>query len=125
MRQLSIPACALWAKKGKPGVMTWLPLYQHMADSAGVVRYLWNNWLPKGLQHLIESGLSAPDEAEQLLVFLAAAHDLGKASPVFQAKPRSYIPDDLDEQLMDALHAAGLPCDAYDSFLIKLKPGTR
>ncbi len=114
---LSVRTKFLWAKKGKPGEMTWLPLYQHMADTAKTAARLWQHRLSSRVKHLLCKGLNAPeDEALMLLMFLAAAHDLGKATPVFQSKPRSFPMDDLDDQLLDGLRASGLPCDYYDSF---------
>lgn len=117
MKQLSISARRLWAKKGKPGVMTWLPLYQHMADAAGVARLLWREWLSASERQLIAYGLSEPNQAEGLAVFLAACHDLGKGVPLFQAKPRAFLPDDLDERILNSLQAEGLPCEPYSSFI--------
>ncbi len=76
--------------------MTWLPLYQHMADAAGVARLLWREWLSASERQLIAYGLSEPNQAEGLAVFLAACHDLGKGVPLFQAKPRAFLSDELD-----------------------------
>lgn len=119
MRTLSVAAMSLWGKKGKPGEMTWLPLAWHMADAANTASRLWANWLPASVRNRIERSLIKPHEAEQLLRFLAAAHDLGKATPVFQSKTRGVPPVELDNQLMDGLLAAGLPCDLENIFLDK------
>lgn len=116
MMHLSSPAQALWAKKGKPGELTWLPLHRHMADAAGVVGMLWDEWLSDSERHLIASGLSNPDQAYHFVRFLAASHDLGKATPLFQAKPKAFLPDDLDEMLLDHLQAQGLPLVPHAHF---------
>lgn len=68
----------LWAKSGENG--DWLPLRIHMADAAGIALKLRDNWLPLGTRNFLACGMS------RLAVFLAAVHDVGKATPVFQAK---------------------------------------
>ncbi|MDR3331771.1 MAG: hypothetical protein LBT08_04015, partial [Synergistaceae bacterium] len=83
-------AHSLWAKKSKSEDL-WLPLYMHMQDAAETARRLWGYWLPDGTKNRIISSIFPTecknDEfAQQICVFLAAAHDLGKASPVFQSK---------------------------------------
>ncbi|NLD52368.1 MAG: CRISPR-associated helicase Cas3' [Clostridiales bacterium] len=96
--------------------MLWLPLTQHLTDSAGIAKKLWNRWLSPGAQKAIETGLSAPEEACALLVFLAAAHDIGKATPVFQAK-HAFPPNELDQWISENLSYAGLPMKPYEEFL--------
>lgn len=108
---------ALWAKKGKPGEMTWLPLPQHLLDAARVARLLWRRWLPESVRHLIESDLDNPELGEELLVFLAAAHDVGKGLPLFQSKPKTFQPDDLDSRIVDGLRASGLPAEPFSFFI--------
>jgi CRISPR-associated endonuclease/helicase Cas3 len=71
-----------------------------MEDSADVARMLLHEWLPSGTLEILERG-QGPDTAAQLLVFLAAAHDLGKATPVFQYRP------DVDESLRSRVAAVG------------------
>jgi CRISPR-associated endonuclease/helicase Cas3 len=52
-------------------------LYTHIFDAAKKAESIYDKWLAPGLKTLLPS--------RELCVFLAAAHDLGKASPVFQA----------------------------------------
>ena len=75
---LSLEAKTLWAKSSENG--DWLPLRIHMADAAGIALKLWENWLPCGPRSFLAGGMT------RLAVFLAAAHDAGKATPAFQAK---------------------------------------
>lgn len=117
MQTLSQACWALWAKKSKPGQMGWLPLPQHMADTAHTARLLWNCWLSPSLRHCISRGWAEEEDAGQLLVFLASAHDLAKATPVFQSKARSFLSDDLDQQLLEGLRGSGLPCDEPQGFI--------
>lgn len=82
---LSLKAKSLWAKLPRNGDESYLPLFAHMADSAEMARLLWRFWVPSGTKEIIEN--SVP-RAEQIFVFLAAVHDIGKAIPAFQlARP--------------------------------------
>lgn len=116
MIKLSSAAQSLWAKKANDGTLLWLPLWVHMADSAEVARMLWNQWLSNGVKQAICSEVMEEELAEQLFVFLAAAHDLGKATPVFQAKPARPLCPALDGRISDNLFAAGLPMISYKEF---------
>lgn len=116
MTSLSLAAQSLWAKKSKSGEMLWLPLALHLADSAAIAKKLWNNWLSPGVRKAIEAGVSSPEHAEALFVFLAAAHDIGKATPVFQAKNSGFKPGSLDYCLQEKLAFAGLPMKPFQEF---------
>jgi len=91
--QLSLQARALWAKTSRENAELWLPLCMHMSDSAEVACKLWDTWVPNGTKRIITDSLQevggysaagALELAKKLFVFLAAAHDLGKATPIFQ-----------------------------------------
>ncbi|NLY32000.1 MAG: CRISPR-associated helicase Cas3' [Firmicutes bacterium] len=113
---LSPAAKSLWAKKTSDGNMHWLPLWVHMADSAAVAQMLWNRWLPDGVKRAVCAAGMSEDQAEQLFVFLAAAHDIGKATPVFQAKPSRPLCPALDERIAESLNLGGLPMRHYSEF---------
>ena len=84
--RLSKAARAVWAKFGRHGETEggWLPLYLHMSDTAAIARLVWHRWLPESTRHFIAMQIDADQkEAETLVCWLAAIHDLGKASPVF------------------------------------------
>ncbi|MDR0424715.1 MAG: CRISPR-associated helicase Cas3', partial [Clostridiales Family XIII bacterium] len=92
MEKLPAQAKRMWAKTPGGGFGrstparesdTMLPLYVHMGDSAEVATKLWETWVPDGVKALIH-----PDQAlaHRLFRFLAAVHDIGKATPAFQLK---------------------------------------
>jgi len=117
LKKLSRAAQNLWAKKSiKDGSLLWLPLAAHLADSAFIAQKLWNNWLSDGVKRVIAAGITEEDCAEKLFVFLAAAHDLGKATPVFQAKQTRPPCRELDERIEEKLAMTGLPMKSHRDF---------
>lgn len=100
----------LWAKKQeKFGQYFWLPLSQHLDDTRYIAERLWELWLSEGQRQLIIYSLSEPveDIAKKLISFLGAIHDLGKATPAFQAKESFPRKKDLDLQLLERLEKGG------------------
>jgi CRISPR-associated endonuclease/helicase Cas3 len=99
-------SCAvLWAKKSKED-RAWLPLTDHLSDTAAVAERLWSEWVPKGVKKAIARSLGGDENAaKRLFLFLAAAHDIGKATPCAQAA--GFVGSPLDEELYEALLAAG------------------
>lgn len=80
---LSEPARRIW---GKSQLLTsaWLPLWRHLADSAGVAGRLWDFWLPAAVRQRISRELPGGDQDGRRLVrWLAGVHDIGKATPAF------------------------------------------
>lgn len=119
LKGLSLKAERIWAKKSKSGELSWLPLWVHLEDTAFVAKKLWNHWLSDGVKDSINTGLSGGEDSEdgeKLFVFLAAAHDIGKATPVFQAKNTTYPPCELDKCILEELDGAGLPMMAEGGF---------
>jgi CRISPR-associated endonuclease/helicase Cas3 len=76
----------------------WLPLWMHLYDTAGVISKLTDHWLPQSTINAI--GLSHED-LKKTSVFLAAIHDIGKATPLFQSKITMMMPG-IREKLADA-----------------------
>jgi CRISPR-associated endonuclease/helicase Cas3 len=71
-----------------------------MDDSAAVAGLLWDNWLPPSLRDLIAESLPGGEtEARCLMVWLAAVHDIGKATPAFACQV---------DQLANRMRAEGL-----------------
>lgn len=90
---LSKQARSLWAKTGQEEGELWLPLFAHLCDTCLVMDRLYCEWLPSGIRRLI-ARFAGNDESRafRLVRFLAAVHDIGKATPVFQAKAvRSFL----------------------------------
>ena len=106
--ELSDRAKSLWGKTNRVDDTEWLPLYVHMADSAAMAVRIWDTWVPCGTKSIISRDLGNDDDlARKLMIFLAGVHDIGKATPVFQAKPISFGPD--AESLAWKPEQAGLP----------------
>ena len=86
----SVSARSLWAKSDYGIGERWLPLFVHLQDTMGVVGRLWDEWLPSGTRDIVcrafEGRVSRPMElARSCVLFMGAVHDVGKATPVFQA----------------------------------------
>lgn len=79
---LSAATRAMWAKTPTGDDPSWLPLWRHLDDTAGVAWHLWESWVPRHLRDRIAAGhgLTAA-QARSLVAFLAGAHDIGKATP--------------------------------------------
>lgn len=77
----------LWAKSGRADRPPH-PLLGHALDTAAVCWGLWRHGLPAAVQEclLTWAGSSDPLVLTQWLAFLAGLHDLGKATPGFQAQ---------------------------------------
>ncbi|MDD2234940.1 MAG: CRISPR-associated helicase Cas3' [Desulfitobacteriaceae bacterium] len=105
----------LWAKKSKNNQdRGWLPLVVHMSDAAEIAKLVWRDWLPYCTKEKIAQGIyksqknftDSEDAALPSFVFLAAAHDFGKATPAFQSKLNN---TDFDEALRQQIIDIGLP----------------
>ncbi|WP_443064806.1 CRISPR-associated endonuclease Cas3'' [Streptomyces sp. NBC_00589] len=71
-----------------------------MEDSAAVAGLLWDNWVPTSLRGLIAESLPGGEtDARCLVVWLAAVHDIGKATPAFACQV---------DELADRMRAEGL-----------------
>jgi CRISPR-associated endonuclease/helicase Cas3 len=115
LKKLSLATQNLWAKKSNDGDILWLSLPIHMADCALIAQKIWNKWLPDGVISTLE-GETFDGCAERLFVFLAAAHDIGKATPVFQAKRIRHNSGNLDDVIEARLIANNLPLKDQSRF---------
>lgn len=81
--RLSAAARSVWAKSPDE-TGAWLPLWQHMDDSAAVAGRLFDEWLAPSVRGLLAADLSGDvEQARAAVTFLAGVHDLGKATPAF------------------------------------------
>ena len=84
---------AFWAKTGirdssteenKESLSEGLSLVQHMLDTGSVATQLWDTWLAPGLQKRFSEHLRlSMADTRALVCWLAATHDMGKATPEF------------------------------------------
>lgn len=89
-----------WAKskQGFPG--EYLPLEVHLADVAATAVELWRKVLTEEQRAWFSRSARLDEaQAEALIGFLAGAHDVGKANPLFQAM----VPDLAQLAVPDAL----------------------
>lgn len=86
---LSTPETAsFWAKTGdKESPTRGLSLVQHMFDAGSVAARLWDTWLAPGLQERFSEHLHlSMQDTRALVCWLAATHDMGKATPEFSGQ---------------------------------------
>ncbi len=86
---LSTPETAsFWAKTGdKDSPTRGLSLVQHMLDAGAVAARLWDTWLAPGLQKRFSEHLHlSMEDTRALVCWLAATHDMGKATPEFSGQ---------------------------------------
>lgn len=91
-------ALALWAKSGDP----FHPLLAHMLDTAAVAHEVLFREPSRTLALHAQDWNLSPGEAVRWMALLVGLHDLGKASPVFQAAW---------EEGARRVQAAGLPLE--------------
>ncbi|MEU8773505.1 type I-E CRISPR-associated protein Cse1/CasA [Streptomyces sp. NPDC048606] len=104
---LTRAARSVWAKHDRD-TEKWLQLWRHMADSAAMVERLWDEWVPHNVRALIAESLPGGDaDARVLVVWLAAIHDIGKATPVFACQV---------DQLASRMRDAGLDMPTAKQF---------
>lgn len=87
--QLSTPETAsFWAKTGdKDSPTRGLSLVQHMLDAGAVAARLWDTWIAPGLQTRFSEHLNlSMEDTRALVCWLAATHDMGKATPEFSGQ---------------------------------------
>lgn len=68
----------------------WLPLWMHLRDTAGIMVYLVQRWLPKSVRQHI--GLDE-DLLTQTACFLGWVHDIGKLSCCFAGPIMKLLPE--------------------------------
>ena len=80
---VSLPFELLWAKSSEQG---GLPLIRHMLDVAAVAWELLDTLGPAAMERRARALSLTPPQTHSWLSLLVGTHDLGKATPGFQAK---------------------------------------
>ena len=93
------------------GQELWLPYQMHLKDMAGVIDHLVTHWLPAHISELISENNQFID-LQNLCKFIAMVHDIGKATPIFQAKIC-----DRSEYLKERVIASGLDIQPLSAFI--------
>lgn len=76
----------LWGKSRGLGAGERYPLVCHLLDAGAAARYLWEHYVPAGVNQFIADGFGVTvDRAGHLITLWAALHDIGKLIPEFQA----------------------------------------
>ncbi|AYY13730.1 CRISPR-associated helicase Cas3' [Actinobacteria bacterium YIM 96077] len=81
---VSVPVTAAWGKAGSGSVPH--PLVCHMIDTVAVAEQLYDVYLGPTMRRELETGLGPLGHVPSWVAVLCGLHDLGKCSPVFQAK---------------------------------------
>jgi hypothetical protein len=77
----------MWAKSRNDDG-DWLPLYRHMSDAAAITGWLFDEFIPAAVRDRIAAAVDGDRNlAGRLVRFLAAVHDVGKATPTFAGMP--------------------------------------
>lgn len=99
------PWLSVWGKTARRdpandrAVTHWLSLPQHLADTAAIAGLLLDHWVSPQVTARLARDLGDVDDVRRLAVWLAAVHDVGKASPAFAVQDRG---------LADAMRGHGL-----------------
>lgn len=97
----SSEARSLWAKSGDES--GFLPLPQHLVDTACVAAAVYDSWLAEPVKESLAIRLGVGEEGlRSLILWLAGTHDIGKACKTFQTQVEvqtefSYLVTNLDD----------------------------
>ncbi|WP_425433434.1 CRISPR-associated helicase Cas3' [Glycomyces artemisiae] len=77
-------ALTCWGKSSHSDDGAWMPLHRHISDTAAVARHLFHRFLPDSVRRTLAAALPGGEgDAAVLCTWLAAVHDIGKATPAF------------------------------------------
>ena len=80
------------AKTDRANSERWLPLWMHSYDTAGVMEYLYHNWLPLAVIKVIGKDFGE-EMGLKVCLFLAYIHDAGKLCSQFQSGVAEQVRD--------------------------------
>ncbi len=108
----------VWAKTRRDGSSPFHPLQAHLLDVGAMAEALWQQVLSTESRKRTARGLEVDeDDAGRWVALLAAAHDLGKATPGFQGRAPERIPD-LRRRGLDVGEATSVPAHGLLSTLL-------
>lgn len=83
----SHPARFIWGKSDQEN-HNWLPVWVHLLDTRNVSEFLWDEWIPPRIKHILLNDMNYLDELDvkRFLGILAGMHDLGKITPDFGSR---------------------------------------
>lgn len=99
---LSKQALSIWAKSvyRDPLDKRYLQLWQHMADTESIAELLWRHFVADDVKAMLAEDFGDEEDARNVLLFCAAVHDVGKASPAFEVQVTEFA---------DKVRETGLP----------------
>ncbi len=87
------------AKTDRENTALWLPLWMHLRDTAEIIKKLADEWVPDSTVRA--TGLSR-EEFCKVAIWLAAVHDVGKGTALFQSRITEMLPE-IREMLSESL----------------------
>lgn len=102
------PVHFLAAKSDRKDCEKWLPLWMHLLDTAKVMDFLVNDWLPDHVKYFLCEDEEALSNTARCL---GVMHDIGKATPLFQSRILQNIKD-----IGKLLATNGLPIPPLNRF---------
>jgi CRISPR-associated endonuclease/helicase Cas3 len=80
------------AKTDRENSELYLPLWMHLADTAGVMEFLAKSWISQSLRDYLIPYFGSEEDFYEVCSFLGISHDFGKATAVFQSRILSCFP---------------------------------
>lgn len=93
------------AKTDRTNSERWLPLWMHSYDTAGVMEYLYHNWLPLAVIKVISKDFGE-EMGLKVCLFLAYIHDAGKLCSQFQSGVAEQVRDIREKLFQEAISLA-------------------
>ena len=93
------------AKTDRTNSERWLPLWMHSYDTAGVMEYLYHNWLPLAVIKVISKDFRE-EMGLKVCLFLAYIHDAGKLCSQFQSGVAEQVRDIREKLFQEAISLA-------------------
>ena len=110
---------ALAAKSDRTDKSKWLPLIIHANDTAGVIKMLFNQWLPDQVKNELLKNIplhiASPNDTRRFCELIALLHDVGKITPSFQNMIAKNIENHADHMYSLGLDISGKFREASES----------